>query len=61
MKTRKLLRLLQSSGAAFLRQKGSHKIFRLKDGTILVVPFSGAHLNLSPGLERQVRRMGLAG
>ncbi len=56
MKTREAIRSLERLGARLLRQKGSHKIFGLPGGGIIVLPLSGSHVEMSPGLAARLRR-----
>ena len=56
MKTKALLREITQAGGVYLRQRGSHRYFRLPDGQRVMVPVSGAHLDVSTGAEQKVRR-----
>jgi predicted RNA binding protein YcfA (HicA-like mRNA interferase family) len=59
VKTKQALRLIERAGGRLLRQRGSHKVYRLPDGSNLVVPFSGSHLELSRALLCRLRKFGL--
>jgi predicted RNA binding protein YcfA (HicA-like mRNA interferase family) len=59
VKTKHALRLVERAGGRLLRQRGSHRVYRLHDGRIFVVPFSGSHLELSPGLLCKLRKLGV--
>jgi len=56
MKTKALIRLVESEGGKFLRSKGSHKIYRMPNGEIVNIPLSGAHTEASPGIEHKAKR-----
>ena len=43
MKTRKWVNEIVRCGAVQLRQRGSHRMFRMPDGSLYVVPVSGGH------------------
>lgn len=56
MKTSELLREIAAAGGVVIRQRGSHRIFRLPDGTRLTIPVSGAHVDASTGTIQRARK-----
>jgi predicted RNA binding protein YcfA (HicA-like mRNA interferase family) len=56
MKTKELLRELARAGAEVVRQKGDHRLFRLKTGAMVTVAVAGAHTEASDGQVAAVRR-----
>jgi len=57
MKTRHAIRLIERIGGVLLRQKGSHRIYRLPGGGTFCIPFSGSHRELSTGLRQRLLRV----
>ena len=57
MKTRQAMRQVERLGGVLVRQRGSHRIYGLPGGGTVCIPFSGSHLELSPGLRHQLRRI----
>jgi predicted RNA binding protein YcfA (HicA-like mRNA interferase family) len=57
MKVNEMIRLIEKDGWQFLRQKGSHRIYRHlnKQGT-LIIPDHGSK-ELKKGTEMSIRRM----
>lgn len=52
---------MERLGAVFVRQRGSHRVYRLPDGTIFVVPYSGpGHETSRFVAEKALRRCGVA-
>ncbi|MFZ2715810.1 MAG: type II toxin-antitoxin system HicA family toxin [Minisyncoccia bacterium] len=51
MSDREVIKLIENEGFVFVRQKGSHKVFK-KDKTIIVVPSHGR--NLKRGLTAKI-------
>ena len=55
LKPREVVALLEALGFSELRQRGSHKQFRLPDGRCTTVPFHGGR-DMSPILLRRIAK-----
>ncbi|MBL7014073.1 MAG: type II toxin-antitoxin system HicA family toxin [Candidatus Marinimicrobia bacterium] len=55
LKPQKVIKILKSIGFEEIRQKGSHKQFRHKDGRITTVPFHKGR-DISPILLRKITK-----
>lgn len=57
---RKLSRVVERAGFAWVRCEGSHNVFRHQDGRIIVIPDHGSQDIVRPLIRKIVRDMGLS-
>jgi predicted RNA binding protein YcfA (HicA-like mRNA interferase family) len=57
---RRLRRVVEQAGFAWVRCEGSHNVFRHKDGRIVVIPDHGSQDIVRPLIRKVVRDMGLS-
>ena len=57
---RKLRRVVERTGFAWVRCEGSHNVFRHSDGRIIVIPDHGSQDIVRPLIRKIVRDMGVS-
>jgi predicted RNA binding protein YcfA (HicA-like mRNA interferase family) len=57
---RRLSRIAEAAGFAWVRREGSHNVFRHSSGHIVVIPDHGSQVIVRPLLRKIIRDLGLS-